>query len=71
MIIIAFKMVRTGHGLETYKTFWLVEFNWIGFLSFVVATAIALLIGLALRMRHNRELNQLEVKYGKRRKSEA
>jgi hypothetical protein len=32
MLYQAILMVSSGRGLETYRTFWLVEFNWIGFL---------------------------------------
>jgi hypothetical protein len=32
MVTTAVKKVRGGEELETYRTAWLVEFNWIGFL---------------------------------------
>ena len=32
MIATGIEKVHAGHGLDTYRTSWLVEFNWVGFL---------------------------------------
>jgi len=68
MIGIAISMVRAGHALETYRTFWLVEDDWVGLLAFVVCSFIAILGGLgyrvASRRRENREWRQQERKSG-------
>ena len=63
MILIAIEKVRAGHGLDIYRTHWLVEDNWIGFLVFVAATAVALVIGLFARYKERREMRQLQAKY--------
>src|SRR5215510_2049410 len=54
MLQIAVAVLRSGHGLETYRTFWLVEFNWVGFLTFAACLAFALLAGLVIRWHHRR-----------------
>lgn len=67
MISKAIDMVRSGRGLETYHTFWLVEFNWIGFLILLAAIAVAIIIALVLRYREHLLLRSLEKKYGSRK----
>jgi hypothetical protein len=64
MLSTAIEMVRSGHGLETYRTFWLVEFNWLGFLVFCGAIVVALIVALALRIREHMQWRSLERKYG-------
>ncbi len=54
MIAHAIAMVGDGRGLETYRTFWLNEDSWIGFLTFVGCGSVAVLIGLVLRFVHFR-----------------
>lgn len=49
MTYTAINMVIAGKGLETYRTFWLVQFNWYGFLAFIMACAVAIAIFLWLR----------------------
>jgi hypothetical protein len=66
MLTTAIDMVRNGQGLETYRTFWLVEFNWLGFLIFLAAVVIALLVGLAFQIRDNLQWRALEKKYDSR-----
>ncbi len=63
MVLIAIDKVRTGHGLDTYRTHWLVEFNWIGLLAFLGILVVALAIGLFLRLRERREERELLDKY--------
>lgn len=70
MVLIAIDKVSAGHGLDTYRTKWLVEDNWIGFLVFVVATTIvvvvAAVIGWVQRRKERREVQQLHAKYSER-----
>jgi hypothetical protein len=62
----AIQMVISGHGLDTYRTPWLVEYNHIGFLVLVASVGIALLVGAAFRLREYLEVKALERKYGLR-----
>ena len=66
MITTAIRKVLAGEGLETYRTFWLVEFNWIGFLVAMGALVVALIIGLFLAWREERAWRDFERKYGAR-----
>jgi hypothetical protein len=59
----AIEMVRAGRGLETYRTFWLIEFNWIGFLTLIAGVVVALLIGLGLQLSEHLETRKLMKKY--------
>jgi hypothetical protein len=63
MICTAIQMTRAGRGLEGYRTFWLVEFNWIGFLVLCGVSVIALLAAGLLRLREHRQWRSLERKY--------
>jgi hypothetical protein len=56
-------MVRAGRGLETYRTFWLVEFNWLGFLIFTGAAILAVLVAAVFRIREHLQWRALEKKY--------
>jgi hypothetical protein len=67
MAMVAWEKVQTGRGWESYRTHWLVEFNWVGFLVLLGGLGIALLVGLLCRLREWRELKDLERKYGKER----
>lgn len=62
MVLIAIDKVSTGHGLDTYRTKWLVEDNWLGFLVFVVVVAAAV-IGWFQRRKEQHEVQQLHAKY--------
>ncbi|EHR70788.1 hypothetical protein BurJ1DRAFT_1941 [Burkholderiales bacterium JOSHI_001] len=64
MVTVAIRAVRQGDGLATFRSQWLVEDNWIGFLTFVAATVLALAIGLIWRLRERREWKELEDRYG-------
>src|SRR5438128_1328327 len=64
MVYTGVQMVRSGRGLETYRTFWLVEFNWIGFLILFGLIPVALLVGLLFRLHEHRQWRSLERKYG-------
>jgi hypothetical protein len=63
MVLMAIEKVRTGHGLDTYRTFWMVENNWIGLLVFLGAAVVALAIGLLLRLKERHEIQLLQAKY--------
>lgn len=70
MILIAIDKIRTGHGLDTFRSHWLVEDNWVGFLvSVVLITVVAVLapvIGWFQRRQEQREIQQLQAKYAER-----
>ena len=66
MAMVAWEKFQTGRGWETYRTHWLVEFNWVGFLVLLGAIAVALCIALVLRLREWHEIRQLQRKYGQR-----
>lgn len=66
LIAKAWAKVAAGQGLETYRTAWLVEFNHVGFLVFIVALAVALVVGGLFRLRERRQWRELEQKYGQR-----
>jgi hypothetical protein len=67
MVRIAIENVQSGHGLDTYRTIWLVEFNWIGFLILLAALVVAVGIALLFRLKEHREVQQLRKKYGEGR----
>lgn len=64
MISKAIEMVGSGRGLETYRTFWLVEFNWLSFLILLAATVLGIVIALVFRLREFLLWRSLEKKYG-------
>ncbi len=56
MIAFAIGEVRAGRGLETHRTFWLVEDSWIGFLTFAACALAVIVIGFGCRLiRQQRE----------------
>jgi hypothetical protein len=57
-------MVASGRGLETYRTFWLVEFNWLEFLVFCAVVIVALVVAAFLRLREHIQWRAFERKYG-------
>ena len=65
MIATGIEKVNTGHGLDTYRTFWLVEFNWVAFLILILAVVVALLGAGWFRYLEWRELDQLRKRYSK------
>ena len=64
MIATGIQKVNTGHGLDTYRTFWLVEFNWVGFLVLVAALVVAMIGAAWLRYLEWREERELQKRYG-------
>lgn len=67
MILIAIGKVSGGYGLDTFRTRWMVEDNWIGFLTFVVVTIVVALVAAIIRWSQmwseQREIQQLQTKY--------
>ena len=64
MVTTAIRKVLAGEGLQTYRTFWLVEFNWVGFLVLLLALFVALIISLFFLWREERQWKDFERKYG-------
>lgn len=64
MVVTGLEKVRMGHGLDGYRTVWLVEVNWIGFLVFLVVLLAAIAVGAWYRYLEWRELKQLRARYG-------
>ena len=64
MVQMALAKLSSGHGLDTYRTFWLVEFNWVVFLAFMACCLVAIAAGLVARVVQVRgeraELQELE-----------
>jgi hypothetical protein len=58
MVLFAVSKVRVGQGHETYRTFWLVEDDYIGFLIFFTGVIAALGVGLALRLIQQLRVNR-------------
>ena len=56
--------VLSGQGLETYRTFWLVEFNYVGVLVLFGVIVLVLVIGTALQLHERWLIRDLEEKYG-------
>jgi uncharacterized membrane protein len=50
--------VHSGSGLDTYRTAWLVEFNWVWFLVLVVAFLVAVVGSGILRYIERRAQHQ-------------
>jgi hypothetical protein len=67
MVLIAIGHVRDGNGADTFRTIWMVEDNWIGFLTFTAVLTFMLVIGLIFRIKEQRkekrELEALQAKY--------
>jgi uncharacterized membrane protein len=64
----AISKVASGRGLETFRTVWLVEFNYIGLLVTLVGIAIALLIAVGFWLRDWLQWRNLEKKYSSDKK---
>lgn len=67
MVLFAIDKVSTGHGLDTYRTKWMAEDNWIGFLVFVFVTTVVVLAAAAIgwfqRRSEQRQVQQLHAKH--------
>ena len=56
MLIIAIEKVESGHGMENYRTMWMVEDSWIGFLTFIGVAAISVgVIGVVSYIKGRRD----------------
>lgn len=64
MMFLAATAVRSGRGMETYRTVWLVSENWIGFLVFAGCALGALALGAAFRLRDYLAWRRLEKRSG-------
>jgi uncharacterized membrane protein YcjF (UPF0283 family) len=64
MVLTGLERVRMGHGLDGYRTVWMVEVNWIGFLVFLAVLLVAIAAGAWFRYREWRELQELRARYG-------
>jgi hypothetical protein len=64
ILSVAIDKVTSGRGLETYRTVWLVEFNYIGILVLFGALIVALILGGALWLHDWWQWRSLEKKYG-------
>ena len=64
MIAIGIDKVRSGKGLDRYRTLWLVEFNYIGMLILLGAIAVAFVIAGLLRFVEYKKSRNFERKYG-------
>lgn len=67
MVYTAIQMISAGKGLETYRTLWLVNFNWYGFLAFMLLLCLAIATGLYFRWREHMEWKSLAKKYSSRK----
>ena len=66
MVTEAISKVRDGKGFETYRTTWLVEFSYVGFLVLLASIFLALLIVGVLWLIEERQWRALEKKYPSR-----
>ena len=64
MIAIGIDKVRSGKGLDTYRTLWLVEFNYIGMLILFGVIAVASIIAGLLKIVEYKKSRDFERKYG-------
>jgi uncharacterized membrane protein len=69
MVLTGLEKVRMGHGLDGFRTVWLVEVNWIGFLVFLAVLLVAVAAGAWFRYLEWRELKELRARYGTRQPS--
>ena len=66
LVTLAVQKVISGHGLDTYRTVWLVEFNYVGLLVMLGAVLVVLLVGGGFKLHEYFQLRALEKKYGVR-----
>ncbi|MCS0583640.1 hypothetical protein NX784_18770 [Massilia pinisoli] len=60
MMFLAVTAVMNGHGMEIYRTVWLFEDSWIGFLVCVGFTIAAMIVAALFRLRDYLQLRRLE-----------
>jgi len=66
ILLVAIDKVMSGRGLETYRTVWFVEFNYIGVLVLFAAVVVALLLAGGMWLYDWWQWRSLEKKYGGR-----
>jgi cell division protein FtsX len=70
MILLAFTNIRDGHGLDRFRSHWLVDDNWIGFAVFffitLIVVSVAAVIAWLQRRSERQELRQLRAKYSEK-----
>ena len=64
MISLAISKVASGRGLETFRTVWLVEFNYIGLLVALAGVVLSLLVAGGFWLRDWWQWRDMEKKYG-------
>ena len=67
LVSVAIDKVVSGHGLDTYRTVWLVEFNYIGLLVLFAVIVVALIVAAGTWLYERRQWRSLEKKYGERK----
>lgn len=67
LISVAIDKVASGQGLETYRTVWLVEFNYVGVLVLFGVVVLALVVAGAMRLYDWWQWHSLARKYGNRK----
>jgi hypothetical protein len=66
MIASGLEKVNAGRGPDTYRTIWLVEFNWVVALILLMVSVLALLGGLWFRHLDRLETRPLQAGNGPR-----
>ena len=61
--------IAAGKGLETCRTFGLVQFNWYGFLAFIMVCIFAIAICLWLRLHEHVQWKNLQDKYSRHKRT--
>ncbi len=67
LISVAIDKVASGQGLDTYRTVWLVEFNYVGVLVLIGVVVLALLVAGGMRLYAWWQWHPLARKYGNRK----
>jgi hypothetical protein len=65
-VIRVWNKIASGQGADYYKTFWGVEFSYIGVFIIILLLPFILLIGLLFRYLERREEKDFLQKYGKK-----
>ena len=66
LLTVAIEKVLEGRGFETYRTFWLVEFSYVGVIVLFAAVVLVFPVCVWLWWREEREWRDFERKYGGR-----
>lgn len=67
LISVALQKVGEGRGFDTYRTYWRVEFSYVGVLVLFAAIVAVIPVCAWLWWREERQWRDLERKYGLRR----